>query len=629
MTKRILSVFFFLLLPFAVFVQCQNEFSEKQNGVISRAASSETQREEKIYSDATIENDFDGSSVIVVMDKKTGGMNKRHDPNFFRGFEKEYVEDLTEITVDPKDALIDWEKFHQILMIKLPQDSKENILNVIRQLEKTEGILYAGPNYFWYPTAVPDDTYYGSQWGLGESQGINAPAAWDITLGSNDAAVGVRVGIIDTGIAPHPDLNANLVAGKNFVAGGNADDTNDTDGHGTLCAGIAGGVGKNNTGISGVCWNVNLVPLKIGDTTTGNSSTSGSIIHAINYAKTSNIPILNFSWSSSDNDLGVRDAIACYSGLFVCPAGNGTNNNGIGKNNDNINTREYPADWTADRPPAYPTLTNLISVGSIDNNGSQSSFSNWGERTVDLFAPGGEILSTYPESLYDPSNPSTHPARGYYKTGGTSYAAPHVAGVAALIYSLHPWMGGKELKTALRASVDDLPQTGLCSTNGKINAYKAVNYIPIVGSMNIRFNGPNLRTVQGTTVGTIPLGKFHLFTNNKWAIVEMGGALSTPINNFGPNDIPVYVNWEPVPPAITNYLRQAGVGRISPMFLRVYVPLSRNSNEYQYWNHSIMPIITSTGSTVVNDVGRAYIDETLLPTDQRKIRIQNAYGTLY
>jgi hypothetical protein len=606
MSKKILSVFLFLLLPLVFLVHCQLEDTEKQNSAISRAASSEIQREEKIYSNATIEDDFDGSSVIVVMDKKTGGMNKRHDPSFFRSFEKEYVEDLTEVTVDPKDSLIDWEKFHQILMIKLPQDSKENVLDVIQQLEKTEGVLYAGPNYFWYPGAVPDDTYYGSQWGLGGPQGIKAPDAWDITLGSND----VRVGIIDTGIAPHPDLNANLVAGRNFVAGDNENDTGDTGphaGHGTHVAGIVGAVGNNYTGISGVCWNVKLVPLKISGTTPGTGTTTAYVINAIKYAGINYIPILNFSWWGFGNDQGFRNAIANYSGLFVCIAGNGTNGvNSIGKDNDKA--REYPADWTATRS-GYPALTNLISVGSIDSNGSRSSFSNWGATTVDLFAPGGDIYST----SYTGS---------YVYMSGTSMAAPHVAGVAALVKSLHPWMTGAELKIALRNSVDPLSQSGLCSTNGKINAYTAVNHIPIVGSMNINFNY--------YAPAEIHLGKFHLFMNGTWALVEMAGVLLYPIDNLQAIDIPVYVKWDPVPAAITNYLRQAGIGTMyPPVIYQVYVPLS-NSNNFGngYWINPVTSTITSTSSTVVNEGGRFYMYETLPPNVPRKVRIRDAYGEL-
>lgn len=102
--------------------------------------------EEKIYCNATIEDDFDGSSVLVVMDKNIGGINKVHDESFFGDFPKEYIRDLTELTVNIEDALIDVENFHQILQIKLLENSKENALRIIKQLSEIKGILYAGPN---------------------------------------------------------------------------------------------------------------------------------------------------------------------------------------------------------------------------------------------------------------------------------------------------------------------------------------------------------------------------------------------------------------------------------------------------------------------------------------------------
>jgi hypothetical protein len=280
-------------------------------------------------------------------------------------------------------------------------------------------------------------------------------------------------------------------------------------------------------------------------------------------------------------------------------------------------------------------------VGSIDSDGKRSSFSNYGAESVDLFAPGSRIASTLP---YGKCNNGScllcrygeqYIADGYHTDSGTSMAAPYVAGVAALVKSLHPEMTGKELKTALRASVDPLYQSGLCSTNGKINAYKAVTHIPIVGSMNIHFNGsingrPQLKTVQGTTVGKIHIGKFHLFTNNTWTIAEMGGALSYPIKDFEALDIPYYVEWESVPAPITKYLRLVGIGRIYPMFVHVYAPLS-NYYGVNYWNHSVISEITSTYSSVDNYGFRFYMNESNLPANnqQRKIKIENSYGTLY
>lgn len=292
-----------------------------------------------------------------------------------------------------------------------------------------------------------NDSYYYRQWGLKGSYGIDVEDAWEVTTGSHD----IRVGVIDTGIeTDHPDLVGNLVTGKSFVSG--VTSTTDTFGHGTHVAGIIGAVSDNSMGISGVCKEVSLVPLRI---STDDTWSTSNAVNAINYAKnlwgtTEQINVINLSGQNFPNSSSLKNAIGNYPGLFVTAAGN---------SNKNIDSStNYPASFD---------VNNMIVVGSHTSSGDRSDFSNYGSKSVDIFAPGSSIYSTVPNKTYK-----------YYD--GTSMAAPFVTGVAALMLSVNPDLSAKELKASImgNAKIPNVngtnPLEGLCVSNGILDAYKAV-----------------------------------------------------------------------------------------------------------------------------------------------------------
>lgn len=282
------------------------------------------------------------------------------------------------------------------------------------------------PNYRVRASLTSNDPSQSQVWGLGAVQGINAPAAWDLSTGSEQ----IVVAIIDTGIdTSHPDLAANLWRNSGEIpANGIDDDRNgyiddlhginavvdngnpmDDNGHGTHVAGTIGAVGNNGVGVAGVNWQVRLMGLKFLDRD-GAGSLAGAI-DAIDYMvamknRGVNIRVSNNSWGGGGYSGPLFSAIerANNAGIvFAAAAGN--------ESNDNDASPSYPASYD---------VPNVVSVAAVDAERNLANFSNFGATSVDIAAPGVQILSTYPGNRY-------------VKLSGTSMATPHVSGALALL----------------------------------------------------------------------------------------------------------------------------------------------------------------------------------------------------
>lgn len=401
------------------------------------------------------ENDynFSDNSIIVTMSKDFGGINKKQSKNFFKGVTVSKIVDLTYV-----EDLSNYhpENFKQILKLEFDCHDKDYVMRAIKKINRIHGVEIAAPNYIGEIAALSNDTNYSKQWGLWDTNGIEANSAWDISTGSKD----VRVGVIDTGIAKHEDLINNLAVGYNFVD--NNLNTDDSNSHGTHVAGIIGAVGDNNKGITGVCKSVDIVPLKVAE---GKSIATEHVISAINYAiKTigteNQIDVLNLSAWNFPNDGNLYNAISNYKGLFVCIAGNGAPDEyGVnhGYDIDLGNNPNYPGSFDC---------LNSITVGAIRSDGKRSELSNYGKNTVDIYAPGENIYSTVLNN-------------DYAAKSGTSMAAPYVAGVAALMLSVDPTLTGSQLKEMILSGTDtitiDTPSG--TQTVKKLNAYKAMKQV--------------------------------------------------------------------------------------------------------------------------------------------------------
>ena len=425
--------------------------------------------EEKIYSKATLEDDFADDRVLVVLNNAASLKLKTYTAADFPEISCASVSDLSTATkarVSAKlkgediaaacgaksDSIVfsdfyevDVQKYNQILCLTLPTAGKQNVLAAMKLLMQREDVMYAGPDYPMELFRTPNDAKYSQQ--QMHYNKISLPQAWDITTGSST----IYVGVIDSGIdGQHVDLRDNIDVSKScdFTSGyyAPADPVIDLYGHGTEVAGIIGAKGNNYSGISGVAWNVKLVSIRVHST--GPSHSSTNVINAINYASSMGIPIINYSGGGTYDDPAYYTAIENYNGLLVCAAGN------QGSNNDS--TPIFPASYT---------YSNIISVGAsttTSTNDQPRANSNYGATSVDIFAPGTDIWTTGTNNRYIPS-------------GATSIAAPFVSGLAALMLTECPSITVATMKSRIMNYADKLSAfAGKCVSGGRINAYMAL-----------------------------------------------------------------------------------------------------------------------------------------------------------
>ncbi len=386
------------------------------------------------------------------------------------------------------------------------------------------------PNYYRYSTGTPNDAHFSVQWALnniGQTGGtvdadVDGPEAWSIETGNSS----VVVAVLDTGVdLDHQDLAGNIwmnsaedwvdgSPGNNGVdddGNGKVDDyygwdfvnhdndpSDDSIGHGTHVAGIIAADGNNGVGIAGLAWSASIMSLKM------LSADSGGLVSdeiaAIDYAIENGAQIINASFGGPSFSQSEYNAIkrAQDAGLlFVAAAGNG----GL----DNDSTPVYPASHDLD---------NIISVAATDRSDNLLSLSNYGQHSVDVAAPGLSIYSTSVGNTYR------------YGTG-TSMAAPHVSGLAALIWSENFDLTCSQVKDYILNGVD-VKETlvGVISTGGRINAYNSCSNegspsIPtnsgggggggggggcFVSGATCKFSATPVLILLGTVIGTTLIG---------------------------------------------------------------------------------------------------------------------------
>lgn len=319
--------------------------------------------------------------------------------------------------------------------------------------QKEDLVEYAEPDYVARAMGIPNDPYFSRQWEMnntGQTGGkpdadIDAPEAWDITASKPS----VIIAILDTGIdQDHEDLAGKIVANINFTTSQTVDDL---FGHGTHVAGIAAAVGNNEKGIAGTAYNASLMNVKVLDDA-GNgyySWISEGIIWAVEHGA----KVINMSLGGTQPSRTLEQAVNyawSRGAVLVAAAGNNS---------------------TAQ--PLYPAkYKNCIAVAATDASDQKAAFSSYG-KWVSVAAPGVSIFSTLPNhsSLIG----DYLGVRDYGILDGTSVAAPHVSGIAALVWASKYGTSNLAVRKRIEMSADRIAGTGMYWAHGRANAYNAVH----------------------------------------------------------------------------------------------------------------------------------------------------------
>lgn len=451
-----------------------------------------------------MDDEFVDSRVLLVLTQSASRQSEEYTAADF----SEYG--CTAITVLNEAMAENGDEYRKVLCLELGINSRENALSVIDELILRDDVLYAGPDRIISVCSTSaNDTFSDDQWAIDH---INLPQAWDYTTGSAD----ITVGVLDSGIdGTHPELSEMIDRSlcRDFTSGSEVVVANPTDpnGHGTHVAGIIGAAGNNSLGVTGVNWNIGLVPLRVFGSD-GRGSVK-AVADAIDYAERMGISILNYSggWGPNVTDDAAFNAlVASYSGILICSAGNDHEDN-------DGETPNYPASYTA---------SNIIAVGAINDTNERWEFSNYGVNSVDIYAPGEDILSTYPEHICEidiifndgtrfcefsaanriyleglvESNQFTwsdiiknfeilfvrppvdfkdspHYTDGYHYMTGTSMSTPYVTGVAALLLCENPQLTAAQIKAAILNNANTINITLPTGTNQSVKSLHALTAI--------------------------------------------------------------------------------------------------------------------------------------------------------
>ena len=474
----LLVLFFFTLIPISTYATKQLPIIPLQQSI------------------ASTKNYVKGEVIIKYKDQKN-------------------INSLNFLSLDKKtkDSLKVQDDFKNVNIAVLKSETKST-KELMEELSESDNIEYVEPNYikqfFW----TPNDTYFNDyQWahyndgtdGTTDAD-IDTTEMWDI---ENNNATSTIIAVIDSGVHyTAQDIAQNMWNGTGCVddtntpiSGGcpyhgwdyidndnNPDDTTNSNnghqGHGTFITSILSSTINNTEGVAGTSRYNTIKTMAVRFDLTVSEE-----IKAINFAKYNGAKVINASFGGESFSQSEKDAIDAFGGIFVASSGNGGSDE-IGDNNDT--TPIYPCNYTSE---------NIICVGASDSDDHLTSFSNYGATSVDLVAPGEDIIG------FGYLNNSWQYAIG----AGTSFATPYTAGVSAILYAHNNALTQTQVKDLILDNVDDLSLSSKIATGGRLNANKSLLDL----SNNIGFDiaptrfdrspAPNTPLMQNTTGAVISL----------------------------------------------------------------------------------------------------------------------------
>lgn len=395
--------------------------------------------------------------------------------------------------VDPAGAVSSKTRVYELDGVQTQTEAAE----AIAEIEALPGVREVVVDSKVFPAV--EDEFYDDQWYLYDAQGINAPAAWQYATGE-----GVRVAVVDTGHTAHPDLDANIINGYDFISdpatandgGGRDADASDpgdytttqncssaaaSSWHGTHVSGTIAAI-ANTSGVAGVAHKSKVLSIRALGTCGGLMS---DVIAGVRWAAGLSVPgvptnqyparVINLSLSGANScETWVQTAlneVAAAGALVVVAAGNASTN-------------------ASAVTPA--SCDNVLAVAATNTIGHKASFSNYGA-VVDIAAPGTNVLNVVNDGLTTPTVPA------YSWMSGTSMATPQVAAVAALVLSLQPVLSLADLRSRLLTTARAFPAGSTCTScgSGIIDAGAAV----AVGAAIVLPSAP--RSVTAQQVGSV------------------------------------------------------------------------------------------------------------------------------